>query len=601
MANLFRSVPLKKPRRSDFNLSHMVKFSCNAGEDIPILCEPVLPGDSAQCVTEALVRLAPTLYPLYERINVYTHFFFVPTRLIWKDFQDFITGGSDGTLHPEYPTFSVKTTVTDSNAFQCALFQQKGIMSALGIVEMYDDDMFLVNESGSRIPNQSFWPDFISARHKFDLLPIRAYLKIWNDYYRDENLCTDLFNTPTFESVMTASGNFNAIQVSQAMAAAAGGSFGFDNPFARRAWEKDYFTSALPWAQRGANVDIPLGSIDTDNLSVSYRSSSQLMRVVTPSGDPFPVSKRDSPTTRFSLTVGNDGTSAGVIRDNADNSIYGPFNFDPNGTLGISGDASVEPVTINSLRRAFKLQEFLERMARGGSRYIEQIYSHFGVRSSDARLQRPEYLGGGISPVVISEVLQQSQGTESSPLGSFAGHGISATRTHQFRRFFEEHGYIIGIMSIMPKPGYYGGVSRKFMKRDRLDYAWPTFAHLGEQPIYQQEISFDPTSPSDINEDNLGTDVNDKVFGYTPRYAEYKFCKDRVFGDFAGSLDSWHMSRFYGGNKRSYPSLSQQFIYQKPTNRVFADTSDSDDHYWIQLYHNFKMIRPLPKYGVPMF
>jgi len=267
--------------------------------------------------------------------------------------------------------------------------------------------------------------------------------------------------------------------------------------------------------------------------------------------------------------------------------------FNPNGSL--KADLSqATGISINELRRGFSLQRWLENNARGGARYIEQILSHFGVRSSDARLQRPEYLGGTKTPVVISEVMQTSE-SQTTPQGNYAGTGTSFGVGRAFKRFFEEHGYIIGIISIMPRSAYQQGVPRHFKKFDKFDFYWPEFAHLGEQEIKNSEIYYDYDSSV------LAQKENDKLFGYSPRYAEYRFINSSVHGDMATTLNFWHLGRIFD----SRPGLNGDFVTCKSDtqdtglNRVFAVTDTNSHHLWVQMYVNCKALRPLPKYGTP--
>lgn len=271
---------------------------------------------------------------------------------------------------------------------------------------------------------------------------------------------------------------------------------------------------------------------------------------------------------------------------NIDNSGQTAF-YDPDGTLKVDM-GNVSAATINELRQAIKAQEFLELGARGGSRYIEQILAYFGVKSSDARLQRPEYLGGGKQPVVISDVLQTSETTQESPQGQPAGHGVSLGRSNSFKRFFEEHGYVIGIMSIMPQPCYQQGMPRQYTKFDRLEHYWPQFSHLGEQAIRKDELYYDPTNEIQ----------NEETFGYAPRYAEYKFINSSVHGDFRTSLNFWHMGRIFD----SCPNLNKDFVQFKPgsVNRVFAVEDQQFNHLWINVRNNITALRPMPKYGTPL-
>lgn len=272
-------------------------------------------------------------------------------------------------------------------------------------------------------------------------------------------------------------------------------------------------------------------------------------------------------------------------------------NMDPNGTLEADLSA-VTASTINELREAFQLQKWLERNMRNGSRYIESILAHFGVKSSDARLQRPEYLGGGKSPVVISEVLQTSGTTTqeidplyNSPQGNMAGHAVSAGQTNYFKKFFEEHGFIIGIMSIMPRTSYQQGIPRIFNKFDKFDYFWPEFAHLGEQEVKNQELYFDTSA----------TQKNDDTFGYQSRYAEYRYIPSSVAGDFRDNLLFWHLGRKF----ENVPSLGEAFITADPQNngweRIFA-VQDAEVHkIWVQMIHKVKAVRPMPVFADPGF
>ncbi len=243
--------------------------------------------------------------------------------------------------------------------------------------------------------------------------------------------------------------------------------------------------------------------------------------------------------------------------------------------------------SINDLRQAFRLQEWLEKNARGGSRYIEVIKSHFGVTSSDARLQRPEYLGGGKSPVSISEVLQTSEtgvaSTDPTPQGNMAGHGVNVGGGNNFSYYAQEHGYIIGLMSIQPKTAYFQGIPKHFKKFDKFDFYFPSFAHLGEQPIYNYELYA------------TGTSQDDDTFGYTPRYAEYKHMHSSVHGEFKDTLLFWHMARKFD----TLPALNEDFINCEPTKRIFAVELQSAETIYAHVFHDLKATRLMPYFGTP--
>ncbi len=479
-----------------------------------------------------------------HRVNVFTHFFFVPYRLVWDEWREFITGGEDGSSAPVFPRVSMSGVHGPSND--------------LGIGSLAD---YLGVPVGNGTASTS-------SNLKINLLPFRAYQLIWNEYYRDQNLQDEI-------DFSLASGVFDG----------SGYNGDSSNPnihgcreclqLRNRCWEKDYFTSALPFPQRFPSpVTVPVnGTVDI----VAGKTAANMSGIF----------------------VNNDGTVAST--GNIENvSGYGmrvdgkPGFYDPRGTIhGEFNDSS--NITINELRRAFSLQRWLENNARAGSRYIEQILSHFGVRSSDARLQRPEYLGGGKSPVVISEVLQTSE-TANSPQGNMAGNATSYGVSHSFKRFFEEHGIVLGILSILPRSNYQDGLPKLFGKFDKFDYYFPEFAHLGEQEIKHFEAYCDLSK-------SLEDSANSKLFGYTPRYAEYRFVNSSVHGFFRTDLNFWHLGRVF--SKTNQPALNGSFVEVRAgdsstgLNRIFAVEDTSYDRLWIQMYVKFLALRPLPKYGTP--
>lgn len=539
MANIFNSVKLKRPKRNVFNLSYESKLTVNAGELVPIMCKPVVPGDKFRVNTEMLVRLAPLVAPMMHRVNVFTHYFFVPNRLVWNQWEDFITKGVDGTDTPAFPTLKLPTTVDTANGHR--FFGDSSLWDYLGLPSL------------NQIGNATFQiqsPNGVKAPVGYEVsaLPFRDYLLIYNEYYRDQNLTSEI-------EFSRDGGSTEAITTNPLLM------------LRRRAWEKDYFTSALPWVQRGPEVTVPVsgagGSMDVElksNAADQYFVSSSNSR---------PTGKLEVVNGVLYATHESSSTSVGAY--------LSPNNFQVNvDEMGVS---------INDLRTSNALQRWFERNARSGSRYIEQILSHFGVRSSDARLQRPQFLGGGRVPVSVSEVLQTSSTDETSPQANMAGHGISASVNHGFTRYFEEHGYIIGIMSVMPRTGYQQGVPRDFRKFDNMDFYFPEFAHLGEQEIKNEELYL-----NQYDADNSGT------FGYTPRYAEYKYSLNEAHGDFRGNMAFWHLNRIF----TEKPNLNTTFVECNPSNRVFATAETSDDKYWIQLYQDVKALRLMPKYGTPM-
>jgi len=469
---------------------------------IPIYCDEIVPGDSFKVKSEIFIRFAPMLAPIMHRINVYTHYFFVPHRLVWDNFQQFITGGVDGTDATPHPRVSFSEG-------QRNLIDKGSLADYLGVPSP---------KTGVTINGQI----------DVNALPFRAYQLIWNEYYMDQTLSTPI----SFQKADT-------VDPAERLAI---------TKLQKRAWEKDYFTSCLPWAQRGSEVLLPMQN------EITYKEGQTL-----PEGT----------TTAGNLTVTSSGS---ILR--------------PAGAAVIENIESIESqLTINELRKSIKLQEWLEKNARGGSRYVEMILSHFGIKSSDARLQRPEYLGGGKQPIQVSEVLSTFN-NETVPGGEMYGHGISVGTTNTFKKTFEEHGYIFGIMSIIPRSSYTGGLPRLLQKATRFDYYWPEFAQIGEQPVFNTEIYFDWENTHGKRYDN---------FGYQSRYSEYKFNNSTVHGDFKDNLDYWHLGRSF----TEPPALNEEFVTCNPDQRIFAVTDPAVHKLYIQLYNDVKAIRPMPVFGSP--
>ena len=594
MANgIFDSIKLGKGKRNSFDLSHEVKLSCNMGNLVPILCEPVLPDDTFKVDSEVMMRWAPMIAPLMHNVDVYVHYFFVPNRLVWDKWRDFITGGEDGKDAPSYPRVKV-------NSFNLL---SGGLADYLGFPSV---------------------ENMLDARQGayFDALPFRAYNLIWNEFYRDQNLqpeidimkdVSGIHNVRAYESEYGGgTATYNEGQATERF-------FALNN----RAWEKDYFTSALPWTQRGETVRLPLtGEIDITAVqdAVDPEVTVGSVEVVGVSAGTTPPTPQGNIEAGTQVGLGESNLMVNTNRQAGTNPDGSPkylkLGAKLNGTADIQGIASnlrgvaesAQSTTINELRRSYALQRWLERNAFGGARYIEQILAHFGVKSSDARLQRPEYLGGGKCPVRVSQVLQTSESTDSSPLGTMAGHGLAVGKTNKFKKYFEEHGYVIGIMSVIPRSSYSQGIPRKFLKFDKLDYAWPEFAHLGEQEVMNKELYYDFIQDPGSNLDNTNQDyIGNRAFGYQSRYAEYKQCSSRVCGDFKTTLDFWHLGRLFSGR----PNLNGNFVQVTPddSKRIWAvqelvdpETGEAKpiDHMWVMINHRIKALRQLPYYGTPI-
>ncbi len=528
--SIFNEILVNKPKSNTFNLSHDRKMSMQMGTLTPTLVMDVLPGDKINLNSTQMLRFAPMIAPVMHRIDVFTHFFFVPNRLTWSNWEDFITGGEDGLDNSVFPYIKCDQTT-----------------SAPGTLADYLGIPLLPSAAGSVFQSE------VSA------LPFAAYSLIFNEYYRDQNL----IEKRPFELVDGYQGDpiSGKLQMIQ-----------------NRAWQHDYFTSALPWTQKGPEATIPIGG----TAPLIFDATGDYQNTYDTAGNSLTGTE---PLQTDSIFGAGSRMIAGITGQPGTKDAILDVSKQHKADLSSATSSS-----INDLRQAFRLQEWLEKNARGGSRYIEVIKSHFGVTSSDARLQRPEYLGGGKSPVTISEVLQTSESgvasTDPTPQGNMAGHGINVGGSNNFSYYAQEHGYIIGIMSVMPKTAYFQGIPKHFKKFDKFDYYFPSFAHLGEQPILTEEIYAQ------------GTIKDESVFGYTPRYAEYKHMLSSVHGEFRTTLEFWHMARKFD----SQPYLNEEFINCDPTERIFAvqgTPTDPVEQIYAHIFHDLKATRLMPYFGTP--
>ena len=525
--NSFNTVEYPSVRSNVFDMSYDLKFSLNMGDLVPINIQECLPGDKIRMGSDSLLRFAPLISPVMHKVRVTVHHFFVPNRLIWKGWQDFITGGQDPLLTPALPY------IADAGVNVGDLADYLGLPISPNI-------------------------------DKFSALPFAAYQMIYQEYYRDQNLIPDV----PFELIDgNNNGNWNNL-----------------NKLRKRAWMHDYFTASLPFAQKGPAVSIPIGTLPDVPVYLDANGNAGAIRPK--GGGNFAGLVPNSVVSQNAFAI--TGTDA-TMSTRAGSNVVNESVYDPNGTLKAYTSSLVfQASTINNLRVAFKLQEWFEKNARGGSRYIENIFAHFGVKTRDYRLNRPEYLGGSIQPMVISEVLQTSESADTAQ-GNMAGHGISAGGGKNFNYYCEEHGYVISIMSVLPVPAYQQGIPKHFSKFDRLEFGWPTFAHLGEQEVKNRELYYASTdTPA----------VNNATFGYVPRYSEYRYNPSRVAGEFRTSLNFWHMGRIFA----SRPHLNQSFIEMddESVNRVFAVPDSAVNKIYAHVFHRIKAVRKLPKYGTPL-
>lgn len=497
-------------KRNKFSLSNYKLLSCNLGNLVPCGMFEVLPGDSVQQATNMLIRMSPMLAPVMHPLHARVHHWYVPYRLVWEDFEDFITGGPDGLDASVYPTMSA--TISEGSLH---------------------DYMGLPPTAGAE---------------SFSALPFRAYAMIWNEWYRDQDLQTAL-------AISTASG------VDSTTATA----------LQNVCWEKDYFTSARPWEQKGPQITIPLGD-EAPVKGLGFVGAAAISSNVANVREHNDLGTRTYP---FANTTFN-GAVNGVI---AEASSSTAASARPLVVTDLSGASAI---TVNTLREALALQRFEEARARYGSRYTEYL-RYLGVRSSDARLQRPEYLGGGKQTIQFSEVLQTGVTTSgnSAGVGTLRGHGIGAMRSNRYRRFFEEHGVVISCLSLKPRTMYAQGMSRMWNRRTKEDFWQKELETIGQQEVLAKEVYADAADP-------------DAVFGYQDRYDEYRRQESSVAGEFRSTLDFWHMAREFA----SEPALNATFVSSVPTDRIFA--VPSADVVYVMANHSIQARRMLSRTGRSM-
>lgn len=568
MVNLFNSVKIKNPKRNTFNLSHSSKLTTEFGRLTPIMCEPVLPADKFSVNTTLKVRFAPMTFPVMERFKAYVHYWYVPNRILWDNWETFITGGEDGISDTEHP-YPVIRLAGDAN-----MGDQNILLSNIEAGSLYDY-LGMPAKTLSRPERVSLQDNPIYV----DALPFMAYQKIYDEFYRDQNL-----ENP-FELRSEVDGTVNPNNDVT------------DNAYVNglmsiryRAWKKDYFTSALKDPQRGPDVSLPMyGELEIEGngdyqviLNKAYPAAGGTVQDIVAHAEGN--DKIDLGIVQPGSVIG-DGAKMNIMGDQNASNVAAKLNID---------EDNLRMANINDIRRGFALQRLYELAARVGGRYAENILGNFGVHAGDPRLQRPEYLGGSVVPVYVGDVLQTSESNDSgTPLGTPAGVAGAIGSCKEFNKTFYEYGWIIGILSIVPEPTYMQGMPRKFLKRDRLDFAWPLLANIGEQEIEDQELFF---------QYGVTEETRKHGFGYTPRYAEYRFGLSGVHGDFRTTMADFHDARIF----ESMPALNPEFIKVKPTsssnglNRIFAVNDANYDHLWVHLYNNVIVRRKLPKYGTPI-
>ena len=526
----FSQVPQAEIQRSRFNRDHGFKTTFNSGFLVPVFLDEVLPGDTFNLRMHAFGRLATPLHPFMDNLFLETFFFFIPNRLVWDNWQRFNgeqidPGDSTDFLIPQMP-------------------------SGTGFTEDSLADYFGLP---TKVPGLN-----VSA------LPFRCYNLVYNDWFRDENLQDSL--------VVDRDDGPDTLS---------------DYVIRRRGKRHDYFTSCLPWPQKGPAVDIPLGSFapvigNTKSLGLSDGTSNYGL---------VGLNNTTNAITAATSTYGANKAAPGGATPTGFPINYARLGVTTNpANSGLIADLSAATAaTINTLREAFQIQRLYERDARGGTRYIEIIRAHFGVISPDARLQRPEYLGGGSTMINVNPIAQTSSTDETSPQGNLAAMGTVNVHGHGFAKSFVEHGFVIGLVNVRADLNYQQGVNRMWSRLTRFDFFWPALAHLGEQAVLNKEIyavgSAVPTQ-------------DDGVFGYQERFAEYRYKPSVITGRFRSnatqSLDTWHLAQDFS----SLPVLNDEFIVDHPpVDRVIA--VETEPQLILDCYFDYKCARPMPTYSVP--
>lgn len=516
-------------KKSKQNLSYENKITFNMGELVPFLVQEVVPGQIARFGANVLLRTQPLVAPIMHRIDTLMWYIYIPYRLLQTNFEDFMTGGLQG----------------DANI-------------ACPLVKSPSNGGFAVGSLGDYLNYATGVPNFESLAWGF-----RAYAKAFNDYFINQNVEGQELSLSLGDGLDTTT----------------------NTTLQNKNWRRDYFTGNLPWPQRGPEVYLPMGT------SAPVVGNGQALGLIDGSTVLGLTGENNAGTVSAGSFYTHYSRDADVPLAVGTNVARSNFTLS-NKALGVSAKASesglvadlsaASSVTINQIRLSAKIQQIFESLARGGARFIEMLYNCFGVVSGDARLQRSEYFGGSKSPFIISEVLQTSETTETSPQANMSGRGICAVKTKRIKKFFPEHGIVLGLMCVSPEANYFQGSPRMYNRRSRFDYLWPQLTGIGEQETLNKEVFAAHSDP-------------DGVFGYNPRYEEYRRNFSQVHGEFKSSLKFWTLVREF----ENAPALNAEFVKQVPSKRVFAVETEQYDSIICDVWNEIYSYSPLPKRGNP--
>lgn len=557
----FSDVPAMYMKRTKFDRSHVYKTTFDSGKLIPVFVDEVLPGDTARMTVNYFARLATPVKPIMDNIYLDWFFFFVPNRLVWEHWQNFCFEQEDPDDSTDYVIPTVTAAGNSDNAYVGSLWDYFGLP---------------VNTSGNL--------SGISA------LPFRGVYLIWNEWFRDENL-----QKPVKIQKGDTNEVLNSARASEqpSWVFTSGTSIVPGLACPPRGKRHDYFTSALPWTQKGPGVSIGLAGtaalVDPSPVSGYFvqQSDNRLGAAQLSRSGGVHETAVENGTLRYAT----GGCSVAIAGHAAPSSGYTTVTAQP-GSSWLSKDSyadldSSSIFTINSLRTAFQMQKFYERLARGGSRYTEVLRSFFGVVSPDARLQRPEFLGSFTKMVNVNPIAQTSATDNTSPQGNLSAYGVTAAKFHGFTKSFVEHGYVFGFVCARADLTYQQGINKMWLRSTVYDFYWVTFAHLGEQAIELREIYAQ------------GSEADTTVFGYQERYAEYRYKPSQITGKFRssvvnGSLDKWHLSQFFN----NAPTLNEEFIMENPPIKRIIAVQDEPE-FLLDIGFRYTTVRPMPMFGTP--